>query len=94
MKSLSLRKFELFVAFRYLRARRGQTVISVVTVISVLGVTAGVMALNIALALNAGVKKEFQNRRPVSWYSLTGNGRGALATHVTGLRDLLERAKT
>ncbi|MEE2839246.1 MAG: ABC transporter permease [Acidobacteriota bacterium] len=62
MKSLSLRKFELFVAFRYLRARRGQTVISVVTVISVLGVTAGVMALNIALALNAGVKKEFQNR--------------------------------
>jgi len=62
MKFLSLRKFELFVAFRYLRARRGQTVISVVTVISVLGVTAGVMALNIALALNAGVKKEFQNR--------------------------------
>ncbi len=62
MKFLSLRKFELFVAFRYLRARRGQTVISVVTVISVLGVTAGVMALNIALALNAGVKEEFQNR--------------------------------
>ena len=62
MKSLSLRKFELFVAFRYLRARRGQTVISVVTVISVIGVMAGVMALNIALALNAGVKKEFQNR--------------------------------
>ena len=62
MKSLSLRKFELFVAFRYLRARRGQAVISVVTVISVLGVTAGVMALNIALALNAGVKQEFQTR--------------------------------
>ncbi|MEE8349912.1 MAG: ABC transporter permease [Acidobacteriota bacterium] len=62
MKSLSLRKFEFFVAFRYLRARRGQTVISVVTLISVIGVMAGVMALNIALALNAGVKKEFQTR--------------------------------
>ena len=62
MKSLSLRKFELFVAFRYLRARRGQIVISVVTVISILGVTAGVMALNIALALNAGVKEEFQTQ--------------------------------
>jgi lipoprotein-releasing system permease protein len=62
MKSLFLRKFELFVAFRYLRARRGQAIISVVTGISVLGVTAGVMALNIALALNAGVKNEFQTR--------------------------------
>lgn len=62
MKFLSLRKFEFFVAFRYLRARRGQTAISVVTAISVLGVTAGVMALNVALALNAGVKQEFQSR--------------------------------
>ncbi|MCH8818823.1 MAG: ABC transporter permease [Acidobacteria bacterium] len=62
MKFLSLRKFEFFVAFRYLRARRGQTAISVVTAISVLGVTAGVMALNVALALNAGVKQEFQTR--------------------------------
>lgn len=62
MNFLSLRRFELFVAFRYLRARRGQTVISVVTVISVLGVMAGVMALNIGLALNAGVTEAFQTR--------------------------------
>ncbi|MDA2938582.1 ABC transporter permease [Acidobacteria bacterium AH-259-A15] len=55
-------KFELFVAFRYLRARRKQALISVVTLISVLGVTAGVMALNIALAANAGMKKEFRER--------------------------------
>lgn len=54
--------FELFVAFRYLRARRKQAVVSVVTLISILGVAAGVMALNIALALNAGMQKEFQNR--------------------------------
>ena len=55
-------KFELFVAFRYLRARRKQAFISAVTVISVLGVAAGVMALNIALALNAGMRKEFRER--------------------------------
>jgi lipoprotein-releasing system permease protein len=36
--------FELFVAGRYLRARRKEKVISVITVISVLGVAAGVMA--------------------------------------------------
>ena len=62
MKLLSLTKFELFVALRYLRARRKQAVISVVTLISVVGVTAGVMTLNIALALNAGFREEFQTR--------------------------------
>ncbi|MEE8349042.1 MAG: ABC transporter permease [Acidobacteriota bacterium] len=55
-------KFELFVALRYLRAGRKQAVISVVTLISVVGVTAGVMTLNIALALNAGFREEFQDR--------------------------------
>ncbi len=62
MKLLPVTKFELFVALRYLRAGRKQVVISVVTFISVLGVTAGVMALNIALALNAGFIAEFQDR--------------------------------
>lgn len=55
-------KFELFVAFRYLRARRKQAVVSLVTLISILGVAAGVTALNIALALNTGFQKEFQRR--------------------------------
>ncbi len=48
--------FELFIARRYLRAKRKQVVISVITLISVLGVAAGVMALVIALALNNGFK--------------------------------------
>lgn len=55
-------KFEFFVALRYLRARRKQTVISIVTLISVIGVTAGVAALIIALALNSGFQSEFQKR--------------------------------
>jgi lipoprotein-releasing system permease protein len=48
--------FELFVARRYLRAKRKQAVISVITVISVAGVAAGVMALVIALAINNGFR--------------------------------------
>ena len=55
-------RFELFVALRYLRARRKQAVISVISVISVVGVAAGVMALTIALALNNGLQREFQAR--------------------------------
>ena len=48
--------FELFVARRYLRAKRKQVVISVITAISVIGVAAGVMALVIALAINNGFR--------------------------------------
>ncbi len=55
-------KFELFIAARYLRAKRKQAVISVITVISVLGVAAGVASLIIALAVNAGFKDDLQKR--------------------------------
>lgn len=49
--------FELFVAGRYLRARRKEKVVSVITAISVIGVAAGVAALVVSLAINNG----FQN---------------------------------
>jgi lipoprotein-releasing system permease protein len=52
--------FELFIAGRYLRAHRKQAVISVITAISVLGVTAGVMALVIALAVTNGFRNTLQ----------------------------------
>ena len=52
--------FELFVAKRYLRARRKEAVVSVVTMISMIGVAAGVMALVIALAVNNGFRNELQ----------------------------------
>jgi len=53
-------RFELFVAGRYLRAKRKQAVISIVTVISVIGVAAGVMALVVALAINNGFRNTLQ----------------------------------
>ena len=52
--------FELFIAGRYLRARRKEKVISVITVISVVGVAAGVMALVISLAVNNGFQRTLQ----------------------------------
>src|SRR5882762_7562663 len=55
-----LSSFELFVAGRYLRARRKEKVISVITVIAVIGVAAGVIALIIALAVNNGFQNTLQ----------------------------------
>ena len=52
--------FELFIASRYLRARRKHTVVSVITVISVVGVAAGVMALVIAMAVTTGFSNSLQ----------------------------------
>src|SRR6266566_2084787 len=55
-------KFELLVAFRYLKAKRKQAVISLITVISIVGVAAGVAALIVALAINAGFTEDLQKK--------------------------------
>ncbi len=52
--------FELFVAARYLRAKRKTRFISIVTVISVVGVMTGVAALIVAMAINNGVQQDLQ----------------------------------
>jgi len=53
--------FEWKVALRYLQAKRKQTVISVITVISILGIAAGVASLVIALAINNGFASVLQS---------------------------------
>ena len=55
-------RFELFIAARYLRAKRRQAVIGVITGISVLGVAAGVASLIIALAITNGMRRDLQER--------------------------------
>jgi lipoprotein-releasing system permease protein len=55
-------RFELFVASRYLRAKRRQAFIGIITAISVLGVTAGVASLIVALAINNGFRQDLQAR--------------------------------
>jgi lipoprotein-releasing system permease protein len=55
-------RFELFVALRYLLARRKQAFISLISLISTIGVAVGVMALVIALALMTGLQGELRDR--------------------------------
>ena len=54
--------FELFIALRYLFARRKQAFISLISLISAIGVAVGVMALVIALALMTGLQGELRDR--------------------------------
>lgn len=55
-------KFELLVAIRYLRAKRKQAVISIITLISIVGVAAGVAALIIALAVTRGFREDLEKK--------------------------------
>ena len=55
-------QFELFIAARYLRAKRRQAVVGVITAISVAGVAAGVASLIIALAITNGMRRDLQER--------------------------------
>jgi len=55
-------RFEFFVAARYLKAKRRQAVVGVVTAISVAGVTAGVAALIIALSITSGMQRDLEDK--------------------------------
>ncbi len=72
-------RFELFIAIRYLRARRRQAVVGLITGISVLGVAAGVAALIVALAITNGMRRDLQDRlvgatAQVQLLRITGDG--------------------
>jgi lipoprotein-releasing system permease protein len=54
--------YELFIGLRYLRARRRETFISLITVISVLGVMIGVMTLNVVMAIMTGFEETLRDR--------------------------------
>jgi len=55
-------RFELFIATRYLRAKRRQVFIGIITGISIVGVAAGVASLIVALAINNGFRQDLQER--------------------------------
>jgi lipoprotein-releasing system permease protein len=84
-------KFEFFVAARYLRAKRRQAVMSIITVISIVGVAAGVFALVVALAITNGFRQDLQNSllrssAQVQLQRVSGDG-------VRNWRELLERLR-
>jgi lipoprotein-releasing system permease protein len=74
--------FELFIASRYLRAKRRQAVIGVVTLISIVGVAAGVASLIIALAITNGFRQDLQNRLLASTAHVS-----LMESQGTGIRD-------
>ncbi len=77
--------FELQIALRYLLAKRKQAFISVISLISTLGVTVGVMALVIALALMTGLQGEIRDR-------LLGSNPHIFVFKRTGLADVAGEA--
>ena len=84
-------RFELFLATRYLKAKRRQAVVGVVTTISIAGVAAGVAALVIALAITNGMRRDLQDR-------LLGNSAHVdlMRVEADGIRDwrpLLDRLR-
>jgi len=82
-------RFELFIASRYLRAKRRQAVIGVITAISVVGVMAGVASLIIALAINNGFRQDLQDRLLGSTAHV--NLLRVQADGIRNWRELLER---
>ena len=83
--------FELHIALRYLLARRKQVFISLISLVSTLGVAVGVTALIIALALMTGLQQELRNRivgssAHVYVYRVTGGG-------MTDYRDEVQKLR-
>ena len=72
--------FELFVALRYLLAKRKQAFISLISMISAIGVMVGVMAVLIALALMTGLQGELRDR-------LVGSAAHVYVLKAGGLKD-------
>jgi len=72
--------FELQIALRYLMARRKQAFISVISLISTLGVTVGVMAVIIALAIMTGLQQAWQDR-------ILGSNAHVYVFKTTGISD-------
>jgi lipoprotein-releasing system permease protein len=75
-------RFELFVAARYLRAKRRQAVVGVITVISIVGVAVGVASLIIALAITNGMSRDLRDRLVSSTAHVD-----LLKVQNTGIRD-------
>jgi lipoprotein-releasing system permease protein len=85
-------RFEFFIASRYLRAKRKQAVIGVITAISIAGVAAGVASLIVALAVNNGFRQDLQERllgstSHINLLRTMGNG-------IREWRPLMERLRS
>src|SRR5687768_16019853 len=72
--------FEFQIALRYLLGRRRQAFISIISVVSTLGVTVGVLALIVATAMMTGLQSELRDR-------ILGSTAHAFVFKTTGIPD-------
>jgi lipoprotein-releasing system permease protein len=100
--------YELFLALRYLRVRRGRRVVKLTALAAVAGIACGVAALIVALALANGFRDELQDKilRGTAHVTLSregGRGDGglwdagelrAVAARVRGVEGVAEAAPT
>src|SRR5215467_4402020 len=96
-------RFEWFVAQRYLRSPYRPAVLRLVTLLSVIGVAAGVATLVIALSMNTGFRETLQDRLlgVTAHVSLTRPGRGGIRDYdalaeklssIAGIRSVIPAA--
>ena len=82
--------FELFISLRYLLAKRRQTFISLITIISVAGVAVGVMALIVVLAVMNGFQEDLRTRiLGITSHVVVGNFSGTL----TDYREVIDEVQ-
>ncbi|MCC6502951.1 MAG: lipoprotein-releasing ABC transporter permease subunit [Deltaproteobacteria bacterium] len=80
--------YELFIGLRYLKAKRKQTFISVITFISILGITVGVTALIIVLSVMTGFEENLREK-------ILGINANVVVTELGGpMRDYKDVTKT
>jgi lipoprotein-releasing system permease protein len=80
-------RYELFISLRYLRAKRKQIFISVITFLSMAGVSLGVMALIIVLSVMSGFEEDLKNK------ILGTNAHLVIMQQGAGMRGYSEVAK-
>jgi lipoprotein-releasing system permease protein len=73
--------YELFISLRYLRARRKQVFVSIITFISIAGIFLGVAALIIVIAVMSGFENDLRSK------ILGINSHIVLMEHTGGMRD-------
>lgn len=85
---------ELFIARRYLKAKRKEGFISLITFLSVAGVMVGVMALVVVIAVMNGAESEFRRRiLGLEPHILLMNYNGTFGGYETMLQDLQSHAR-
>jgi len=79
--------YEVFIGLRYLKAKRKQTFISIITFISIAGVMVGVMALIVVLAVMTGFQEDLRDK------ILGTNSHIVITQYGEGMHDFNDVAK-